>query len=618
MGFDLNTAKPVAAAAPPARGGFDLASARPVDPGAQVPGGGLAGNRNVGKPTPDDGPRDNLLGVLVSPVDAALSAGSSMLGRVVGNVAGVGKSIIDGKYGTVQGANEAEDYANQLAGKLTRQPSTNAGRKILEGLATVSEPLAALPSAQLAELGAAAKSSGSAIRGLAIPSAAVQDAADAATLAKGQPGTLRQLVAKPAPPLSGVGAARATDEAQRAARFQQFGITPTKGQLTRDRDQLAFESDTAKLPEGKPLQQRADQQNAQVSQVFDNWYDQTGAQNYGIRAAGKSADTAINNKHADMKKQVTAAYDAADAAGETAQQVPYKKLSEYLDDHSAEIDTNNVPMLAAVRAKLAKLDPDGTGMVTVKQMEEIRKMAGRLTQDGTPNAAHIGDVKGVIDAATEGAGGDLYREARRLNTLKENQFGDNKTIAKLISDKPGYTDRAVPMADVVDHLLFDGGTEDVLHVRRVLQAGGGDEGAQAWKDLQGAAVNKMRDQVFPAGGQTNGASETVARAKRFSEKVDEWHNEGRLQAIFGDEGAAKVLDFNDALKDLFPPPGVGNPAGTAAAIQRAFAMGAFNKAAAVAQGVPGLSTAAKFIDKKVQSAVLKKRVDAAVNPDKGN
>ena len=41
--------------------------------------------------------------------------------------------------------------------------------------------------------------------------------------------------------------------------------------------------------------------------------------------------------------EVNQAYTAAREAGELAEPVPYKTLADYLEKHSAEIDTNNVP-----------------------------------------------------------------------------------------------------------------------------------------------------------------------------------------------------------------------------------------------------------------------------------
>jgi hypothetical protein len=634
MGFDLNTAKPVAATAPPApaRGGFDLASARPVDaPNPQM--AGVPGYDGQGRP---EGPKvrqaeerptngvDVLLGRKGAPgavfdavlgvPDAVASAGSAMAGGIIGSLAGVGKSLAGGKFGTQQGAREGEEFGSRVAEKIARPPATATGRAILEGLGHVMEPLAALPSAEIANLGRAASSANTAIRGLAVPAAAVQDAADAATLANGTRGTLRELVTPAKPALSGVGAARATEEAQRVARAQSLPVPVklTKGQRTSDFDQVAFEQEVAKQPEGAPLRNRAVEQNQQLLQNFDAFHETTGAQAYGLRATGRVVDAALVNKYEAAKSEVRAAYSAARDAGEMAEPVPYKGLADYLEKHSAEIDTNNVPMLAAVRAKLAKLDPEGTGVIPLNDMEELRKMAGRLTTPGTPNEAHIGDVKRIIDGATENAGGDLYREARRLNTNMARQFENAGAVDKLLRTKRGSSDRAVAVEDIADHIIDGGSVDDTRWVRRVLTAGGGEEGAQAWKEVQGAAVNKLRDAMFPAGVPANTAGDTVARFNRFDKLVKAWDDEGRLKVLFGKQGASQVKDFAATARDILTTPeGTRNTSNTASALLRAF-----DKATAVTGSVPGLTSATKFVQKKVESAVLRKRVDAAVNPDK--
>jgi hypothetical protein len=625
MGFDLNTAKPVPAAAPAvARGGFDLASARPVGSLADqipgIPGGNttpsgderpvngvdvLLGRKNSGA----GDVFDKVLGVAETPINVA----SGMVGGLAGAVAGLGKAAYK-KVTTGQGSTdkEVDDTVRAVAGAITRQPSTATGRTILEGLGHIAEPLAALPTAELANLGRAASSTNAAVRGLATPSAAAAEAADAATLANGARGNLRQLVSAPKPALSGVGAAAATEEAQRVARASSLPVPVqlTKGQRTRDFTQVAFEKETAKQPEGAPLRNREVEQNQQLLQNFDAFRDATGAEAYGLRATGKVVDGALVKKYDAAKAEVNQAYAAAEKAGEMAEPVPYKTLSDYLEKHSAEIDTNNVPMLAAVRAKLAKLDPDGAGVIPLNDMEELRKMAGRLTQDGTPNAAHVGDVKRIIDGATENAGGDLYREARRLNSNMARQFENAGVIDKMLRTKPGTTDRAVALEDMVDHAVFNGSLDDVRQVRRVLQAGGGDEGAQAWRELQGGTVDKLREAMFGGSG-ANTAGQTPATMAKFDRMLKSMDADGKLEFVFGKQGASQLRDFADTARDvLTTPAGTVNTSNTSSALLRAF-----NKAAGVTGGVPGLTSATKFVQGKVQSAVLKKRVANAVNPD---
>jgi hypothetical protein len=633
MGFDLATAKPVGAAAPaPSPRGFDLATARPIDTPdprmAGVPGYDAQGRPQQAQPPAQDERPVNGVDVLVGKknstagnlfdkalgvVEAPVTAITGALGGIVGAAAGLGKAAHN-KITTGQGTSDADvnKTVENVANSLTYQPRTQTGRKILETVAPAAEALGALPTAEIANLGRAASSSGGAIRNLATANAAAQDVADAATVANGTPGRLRDLVKAPEPAMSGVGAAATPEVTQRVQRAASLPVPVklTKGQQTRDFSQVAFEKETAKQPEGAPLRNREVEQNQQLLQNFDAFRDQTGAQAPTLRAAGQVVDAALVKKYQAAQAEVNAAYQAARDAGEMAQPVPYKTLSDYLDKHSAEIDTNNVPMLAAVRAKLAKLDPEGTGTIPLNDMEELRKMAGRLTQPDTPNAAHIGDVKNLIDTATENAGGDLYKEARRLNTLKARQFENVGVIDKMMRTKPGTNDRAVALEDVVDHAIFNGSLDDVRQVRRVLQAGGGEEGAQAWRELQGGAIDKLRETMFPAGGAANTAGDTTARYAQFARMVNSLDKDGKLDFVFGKQGAAQLRDFTQTAQDILTtPPGTVNTSNTASALLRAF-----DKATSVTGSVPGLTSATKFVQKKVGSAVLKKRVDAAVNP----
>jgi hypothetical protein len=105
-----------------------------------------------------------------------------------------------------------------VAGALTYKPRTETGREYPEGAGKVLAPLAALTPAEMALAGRAASSANTGIRGLAVPSAAVQDAADAATVANGTRGTLRELASPPKSTLAGVGAAATPEVVQRVER----------------------------------------------------------------------------------------------------------------------------------------------------------------------------------------------------------------------------------------------------------------------------------------------------------------------------------------------------------------------------------------------------------------
>lgn len=67
--------------------------------------------------------------------EAALSAGTGVLGQLVGNIAGVGKEVLTGDFGK----GTAEKTAQQVQQALTYQPRGEVAPKILEGLQTAVE-----------------------------------------------------------------------------------------------------------------------------------------------------------------------------------------------------------------------------------------------------------------------------------------------------------------------------------------------------------------------------------------------------------------------------------------------------------------------------------------------
>lgn len=622
MGFDLNTAKPVGAAAPAARG-FDLASARPVaassSAGDQVPGGGLAGNRNVGKPEPLE---DNALGVVMGVPDAILSAGSSALGGIVGAVAGVGKTLVSGKYGTQEGAREGEEFGSKIAEKIARPPATQTGRKILEGLATVSEPLVALPSAEVLNLGRAASSANASIRNLAAPSAVALDAADAATLANGQKGTLRQLVTPPKPAMAGVGAAATSDVAQRAARMEQLPVPlkPTKGMLTRDPAQIQFERETAKNPElGGELRNRTVDLNQGILQNFDAFADMTGAEGTGLKATGKVVTDALIAKVARAKQEIRAAYNAAADSAEGATPANYKALADFVEKHAAEAETGNAPVLNAVRRSLERLDPEGTGTIPLRDYNEIREMVGRVSKDGTPNAAYRAPLQQLVDTAVEENGGPAYRQARRMYENYMNEFKNAGAVDRLLRTKPGTKDRAVAFEDVVDRSVLGeaANSDDVRNVKRALTAYPKDapaelvqQGQQAWKELQGETIRQIKEKI--QGTSIDGAGNRPVLASELDKIVRRLDADGRLELIFGKKGAEQLRDLNDGVREIktIPPEAAVNHSNTAAVV-----LAALDTMVSGATGMPlPIASGLRYGRQAYKRRQTLRRVNDALNP----
>jgi hypothetical protein len=126
VAFDLSTAKPASNL------GFDLSTARPVDDVSDDFARGEAHQDILGtppqpKPTPGPGTLEKLKGA----GEAALSTATSIPSQFAGNIAGLVRSIVSGKFGTDEGVREGAKQAQRTASSTTYEPKTEAGKDAL-------------------------------------------------------------------------------------------------------------------------------------------------------------------------------------------------------------------------------------------------------------------------------------------------------------------------------------------------------------------------------------------------------------------------------------------------------------------------------------------------------
>lgn len=635
MPFDLATAKPVT------QGGFDLSTARPVagaGPADQIPGlspsdkqandARNAAGRAAGIVTAADNvanepdvSKDSLLDMahgVINEVPKTLARGA--LAGVVAPLYGVGKEIITGRLG--DGSHYAEQEAAKTSEAIAYQPKTNTARYLLGKLGAAA---AVLPPVmpELAALQSGAVSTGSALRQLAGPSALAAGAEDAAMVANGTRGNLRELLGvKPKSTMAGGGAARTSEETLRLERAASMNppLPLTEGMVTRAPAQVRFEKDTARQSGGERLNNRAVELNSKVFQNIDNLVEETGAQAPELRVTGKIVDKAMVGKF-DMKQaEVQKAYTEAREGGHMDAPVDYGPLSKFLAEHEAEATTGQANMLAFVKRKLELLDPEGTGKISINDAEILRQKAAAITNEGTPNAAFITPVKKLIDGMTEPetVGGPLYRQARRLNENFKNEFENVKLIDDLLRTKPGSKTRAVAVEDVADRIL-GASTDETRHAFRLLTAfpkGAPaelvEQGAQAAKELRGALIERIKKAAFE-NATRDSSGNSVGNFSNVNKLVNSLDEEGKLRIVLGKEGAQRVRDFRDAMADVYTsPPNVLNVSNNAAEIVAA--VGKLEKAVGALQAVPGTSTAAKYVAKKIETRRLNKKIDKALDP----
>jgi hypothetical protein len=554
---------------------------------------------------------DNLLGNVFGVPDAGIGVLAAMATPVIAVPGGFIKSAISG--------GDPEQNASAIAERIAYQPATGTGAQLLRGIGKVAEPLGALPSTQMLHTAQAIGSGSTALRGLAGPSAAAMAAQDAQMVA-GAPkltaGTLADLVRGPKPAgMAGVGAAATAEETLRAQRFANMRapMQPTKGILSRSMDDVQFEREAAKRPEGKALDNRFAELNRGMEQHMDALADETGATASSSRQTGKAVVNALEMKRAAKKAEIKNAYKEAEKNGDLAEQVSVKPLLDFVEKNRSAASTANI--VTAIEKEVDRLS-GGTGKMSINDMEQLRKMTNTLSEPGTPNGAFGKQAVQVIDDATAGKGGPAYQQARRLYENYANEFKNRDVIDKLLRTKRGTKDRAVATEDVADHILFDGSLDDMKHAFRVLEAhpaGTAPEivaaGQQAARELRGAAIAKMKERMFSNAG-ADSSGRVVGSEAQIKRIVAELDRDGKLEPLFGKKGAEEIRDTVKVATDLYSTPkGSVNSSNTASAMEKVM-----NKFEGMFGGTPVAGHAIKYAAKKLESRNMTKKVNAALQP----
>jgi hypothetical protein len=551
---------------------------------AAIPG---AENVVTGVKQPEVSMRDRIMGVIETPA------------VVVGGLASSIAAPLAAIYGELsnpapQGSAQATAAGEAMAKKAREQfyqPRTQTSREILGAVGEFLQPVTnALPptlgatGATLNALAPAAiRQTGSIVRPAITQATAPVRNALANVMAREQQ-----------PAMAGMGAANTAEDLMRQQRLEQFGIRATAGEREKNLAKQQFESDVqrgalpgvseeAKAELGRQYGAFKTGQKQDILNQFERMTEEVGGtiDRSTPRAVGTVVDKALVKQYQDKLKKVDDAYQAARDSGETKQVVDTAQLEKWLSDNAPE--AISVPQIQTISAKLDALKKITGNQVTIDDLENIYKSAGNLAE-GNPSAARfMGQVKGVINDMTEGAGGDLYRAARTERKQLAKQFEDVDRVDKLLSTKAGKTDRKVALDDVYNHIVTDGSLEEMRTVTSLLKKT--PEGQQAYKELQGYTLQKMKDLLLKQGDETDNI-----RLNNFNNFITQLDREDKLGYMFGKTGRDTLLDLKKTIGDVMvKEPGAVNYPNTAGAVLRG--LEALQK---LPFKIPGTKTAAEF------------------------
>lgn len=581
---------------------------------------------------------DRIGGIGEAALTMASGATTGAVGMLGGAVKGLAGAVMDGTFGTQEGVRQVEQNAAAGMELGTYSPRTPQGQEMAQSLGELGA--AAMPLAGMsAQMNAATRAAGQAgqaarntvpVAGAVVAGQKVSQAAantvtrireSAPLIAERLERTLRRNPDRtPTPGTRASGGAAGTDMAdQRVTNAQSLPVPLdlTEGQATRNPDQLRFELETAKGAEGAPLRNRYAEQNERIQKNFDAWVDMTGAEMPDLRSAGKAVDNAVREKAARDKAQIRVAYKEAEKAGELEAPVTLDSLVDHLNESAPDAAT--APILNTARARAIQLgiaaEGEGGQLIatptTLRNAERMRQAVNRATDFEPTNIRQSAIIKSAIDTQTDGLGGGKYRAARRLRENFARQYENRAVIHDLLrTSKNGMADRKVAFEDVFDNMILKSDLDDVRHVRRVLQTGG-EEGSQAWRELQGRTAQWLKDEATK-NVATDERGNRIFSAAQLDKAIRKLDHDGKLDFIFGKKGAEQMRDINDLAKVVFTaPPGTVNTSNTASVLMAALAEAGVT-GSMVGLPVPVVS-GMRLIAKHVKDKKLRARIEQALN-----
>jgi hypothetical protein len=542
---------------------------------AAIPG---AENVVTGVKPPEVSMRDRISGIIETP----LALGATLGGGLIAPIAGGISLATSGK-----GINTPEGRRAMEAGMkaVQYQPRTQTAQQALGALGEFFQPVAAALPPTLGSVGTT-------LNALAVPAFQQTTAAARPMVAQVVPpvqnALARVLPTPQQPQMQGMGAATTAEDLMRQERLQRLGIRATAGEREKNLQKQQFESEVqrgviAGIPEDVKIElsekSRAFKagQKQDIVNNFERMTNEVGAEVADptqMRAVGRIVDKALNDEYTKKFNAYKQLYAQADNAGETLQQVPYQSLLDYINTKTPTQRQKLDPILDSVAESLRMNDPQNTGAISVRALEDIYQQIGTVK-----DSANAKPMKNIITQMGEGAGGELYQAARKAREQLAKQFEDVSRVDKLLSTKSGYADRRVALDDVFKHIVLDGSLEEMRTVTTLLKKGG-PAGQQAYKELQGQTIQQMKEML------TKGDQMSFRNLNTLINQLD---NEDKLVYMYGKSGRDQIMDLRDAIKDVVvKEPGAVNYSNTSGAVLRG--LEALQK---LPVRLPGVQTAAE-------------------------
>ncbi len=599
------------------------------------------------QPKPTVGER--VVGAGEAALTTATGATTGTLGMLGGTLKGIADEILKGEFGSYDAARRIEQQAMEGMQKLTYAPRTETGKEAVQAVGEVGAALTPIApmTAELGIIGQSARAATPAARVAAgqATQAVKRGAQQVAT--KAQP-VVQQAIqkVKESPLVAGRKAAGAADDSVGAARVDMaelaqaraseldIPIPLTKGQKTGKFEDIRFEKETAKMgQEGQAIRDRYTLQNELIQENLDNWIHKTGGERVSeLGPLGEFVQDVLKQRHTKDKNKVRALYSEARKSPEGKLLAPADtrvkmfnpdgdeiktSVVEYLNSRPEGLSTTKVASDAkkyGVQLGILTKDKDGTVRATPgTTVNDLQNLRVEIS-DSLPKMASEVEIreatilKKLIDATVEPKAGPLFKRAQKAREKLFTDYVRNGLASKLIGTKRGTNDRAIAVEDVLNKVVLQPATslEDMRHIRRLLMTKtGGKEGAgaQAWKDIQGATLNHIKEKakLMAADERQN----RLISANKLNQEIERLDKSGKLDFIFGQKGADQIRTINEVAQRMsLAPPGAINYSNTATVLA-----GLLDVTLSAGTGIPApIASGLNLIKTQIKDARLQAKI----------
>jgi hypothetical protein len=150
------------------------------------------------------------------------------------------------------------------------------------------------------------------------------------------------------------------------------------------------------------------------------------------------------------------------------------------------------------------------------------------------------------------------------------EFEDTPVVNNILAMKRGTTQRSVAIEDLVEKSMLKGPKSDVVQLFNTLQ-NSGPQGQQMINELRGYVAQRIKDEATKGVGRDINGLPYVS-THGLNKMIVDLDRSGKLELLFGKQGAEQYRTLNEVTKDLQTVPvGTTNPSGTASTLLAAMA-----------------------------------------------